>query len=52
MNEEVLPFDEWFFLNQIDMDIEFAETGADREMDFDYEKEINKKYKLYLNEIK
>lgn len=43
-----LDFEDWFFLNEESLDIEFAETGADREYCFDFEFETEKKYQLYL----
>lgn len=43
-----LGFDDWFFLNSDSLEIEFAETGADREPCFDFEKECDKKYDFYL----
>lgn len=43
-----LDFEDWFFLNEESLIIEFAETGADREHCFDFEFEIEKRYQLYL----
>lgn len=44
-----LSYDEWLSINQKDIDIELAESGADREMDFNPEKEYEKRYEDYLN---
>lgn len=33
------------------LDCEFAETGMDREMDFDLEKEQMKRYEIYLEQL-
>ena len=44
-----LNYDEWLSINQKDIDIELAENGADREMDFNPEKEYEKRYEDYLN---
>jgi len=41
-------FDEWYELNENTINIELAESGADREMDFDSEKEFEKRYEIYL----
>lgn len=48
---QVLTFDEWYNLNEEGINIELAESGADREMDFDSEKEFNKRYEIYLNQF-
>lgn len=47
--ERFLEFDEWYELFEDFINIELAETGADREMDFDSEREFNKRYEMYLN---
>lgn len=44
-----LDFEEWCALNELEIDIELAENGADREMDFDKEKELEKRYDKYLD---
>lgn len=44
-----LDFEEWCVLNELEIDIELAENGADREMDFDKEKELEKRYDKYLD---
>ena len=44
-----LYYEEWLDLNQNNIDIELAENGADREMDFNQEKEYEKRYEDYLN---
>ena len=46
-----LNFDEWFSLNEDRINIELAESGADREMDFDAELEFESRYDEYLNSI-
>ena len=49
VSEHFLEFDEWCdtFANEID--IELAENGADRELDFNPETEYEKRYEMYLN---
>ncbi len=42
-------FEEWLVEVEDDISIELAETGADREMDFDIEREFIKRYEMYLN---
>mgnify|MGYP001150485577 CR=1 FL=1 len=42
-------YEEWFAKFEDDINIELAETGADREMDFDREREFEKRYEMYLN---
>ena len=48
MNREELTFDEWYSLNEDEINIELAETGADREMDFDVEMEFEIRYQKYI----
>ena len=45
-----LTFDEWYSLNEDEINIELAENGADREMDFDSETEFEIRYQKYLNQ--
>lgn len=49
MKDYKLEYDEWYCLNEERISIELAESGADREMDFDLEKEFYKRYNLYLS---
>ena len=49
VSEHFLEFEEWFAKFEDDINIELAETGADREMDFDSEREFDKRYEMYLN---
>ena len=44
---ELLTFEEWYALNEDEVNIELAESGADREMDFDSELEFEKRYEQY-----
>lgn len=46
-----LNFDKWFSIHEDEINIELAESGADREMDFDAELEFEKRYDKYLNSI-
>ena len=48
MTKEEILFCEWFFANEENIVIELAESGADREMDFDIEAEFEKRYQEYL----
>tara|TARA_R110000851_G_scaffold1580_5_gene6144 strand:- start:247 stop:408 length:162 start_codon:yes stop_codon:yes gene_type:complete len=52
MSKEELTFDEWYSLNEDEIMIELAETGADREMDFDVEMEVERRWQKYINEVK
>lgn len=45
-----LSYDDWFDQHCDELNIKFAETGADREMCFDLEKELEKEYFKYVNE--
>jgi len=44
-----LTYDEWYGENQDRIYIELAESGADREMEYDPEEEFNQRYQEYLN---
>ena len=48
-NERFLEYEEWFAKFEDEINIELTETGADREMDFDVEREFEKRYEIYLN---
>ena len=48
---EKLSFEEWYNLNEENIYIELAENGADRELDFDSEKEFEKRYEKYFNSL-
>ena len=43
----MLSFEEWLTVCQDDIDIELAENGADRELDFDPESEYERRYDKY-----
>jgi hypothetical protein len=45
-----LTFEEWYDENEEEIWIELAETGADREMDFNSEVEFELRYNRYLDE--
>lgn len=45
-----LSFEKWYKLNEEEMLISFAESGADRELDFDSELEFDRAYEQYLEE--
>jgi len=44
-----LSFEDWYNINEDEINIELAENGADREMDFNPEKEFEKRYEKYIN---
>ena len=46
-----MTFEEWLELNEENMYICFAETGADRELDFDVENELEKCYQEIMSII-
>ena len=43
-----MTFEEWLGLNEAEMGIYFAETGMDRELDFNVENELERCYQEYL----
>ena len=43
-----ITFEEWLELNEDECDIYFAETGMDRELDFNVEDELERCYQKYL----
>ncbi len=49
-NRSPLDYEEWLNLNESLLTIKWAETGADREMDFDLELEQEKEYSKYIDE--
>lgn len=49
VSERFLDFEEWCDTFADEIDIELAENGADREMDFNPENEYEKRYEMYLN---
>ncbi len=50
MNKLRLSFEAWYEQNEAEINIELAETGADRELDFDSESEFDNRYQKYLNQ--
>jgi len=48
-NSKILGFVEWSCLYEDEIYIELAESGADRELDFDLELELEKRYEEYLD---
>lgn len=46
---KILSYDEWYDINEEEINIELAENGADRELDFDPEREFDERYEEYLN---
>ena len=51
-NLSPLSFEEWYDLNEEKINIELAENGADRELDFNSEKEFQKRYEKYIDNSK
>ena len=47
MNDET-EYNVWFHENEEAILLELAESGADREMDFDLEAEFEKRFQQYL----
>lgn len=47
----ILDFDTWSEVNGDNLSAEMAETGADRELDFDQERWLEKRYDLYRKEV-
>ena len=45
----ITEYDVWFHENESAILLELAESGADREMDFDLEAEFDKRYQRYLD---
>ena len=46
--KEIL-FEKWYNDNIEELRIQWAESGADREMDFDEDREIERQYELFMN---
>jgi hypothetical protein len=49
VSKRLLEYEEWFAKFEDEIDVEITETGTDREMDFDVEREFDKRYEMYLN---
>jgi len=45
-----LGYEEWYGVHEDEINIELAESGADRELDFDSEKEFETRYQNYLDD--
>lgn len=45
---EIMEFEDWLENNEEELTIECAETGADRELDFDFERFCEYRYEEYL----
>ena len=45
-----LKFDDWYAFNEESINIQLAESGADREMDFDPELEFEIRYQEYCDD--
>jgi hypothetical protein len=50
-NKNKIDFDDWIAMNQNSIDCEVAESGMDREMDFDREAFEFVKYNEYLDSL-
>lgn len=48
--ERILSYDEWCDKFSSSIDIELAESGADRELCFDLEREYELRYSAYLDQ--
>jgi len=46
---DLLTFEQWYELNESEINMELAENGADRELDFDSEREFEKRYEKYCS---
>jgi len=49
---KILNFDDWYDINEEQIYIELTENGSDRELDFDPEKEFDKRYQIYLDDMR
>jgi len=47
----ILSFEDWYGMYEDEINIELAESGADREMDFDSELEFEKRYEKYYENL-
>lgn len=50
MCNDILCFEAWRDLNEDELDIRFAESGADREADFDYDLAVERAYGNYVRD--
>jgi hypothetical protein len=49
MTKQPLTFEQWYAINEQELDCIYAETGADRELDFDREADEEDRYCEYLD---
>jgi hypothetical protein len=47
----IMTYEEWYNKNEEELSIECAESGADRELDFDFERFCEDKYEIFLSEL-
>lgn len=47
----ILSFEDWYDIYEEEISINLAESGADRELDFDSEREFEKRYTKYIDSI-
>lgn len=47
----ILSFEDWYDICEEEINIQLAESGADRELDFDSEREFEKRYTEYIDSI-
>ena len=48
ISKEEEQYMEWYYINEEQILLEIAESGADRELDFNLEEEFDKRYEKYL----
>lgn len=51
-NKKTLPYNEWYDLNEIEILIDCVESGTIKDVNFDMEREMKKRYKEYTNKQK
>ena len=51
LDQQRLDYKEWLYVHEDNIMIELAESGADRELDFNLENELHKRYDEYLNSL-
>ena len=51
LDHQRLDYKEWLYVHEDDIMIELAESGADRELDFDLESELEERYVQYCKDL-
>ena len=49
--EEPLSYEQWYGIHEFEITCELADSGADRELDFNPEREFEDRYDIYVEKF-